>query len=77
MVIDTQTSETGQLFVLLTESVEELSDLLLAHRQRQLIVALEADTVRYLGIKAVEVFHPHLLQHRPQVVTCLWEILIH
>ena len=49
MVIDAHACETSQLLGLLSEFLEELSDFQLAHRPGNLVVALEADSLRNLG----------------------------
>ena len=73
MVIHTHPGKAGQLLVFLPELVEELPDLHLAHGHRQLVVALEADALWYLGIEFIKTTHPDFCL---KVITCMWKVFI-
>ena len=76
VVVDPIAGKTGELPVLRRQLLEGVAHLQLAHLRRQLVVALEADAVRNLGIEAVEAVHPRLRHHRLQVILCMWKILV-
>ena len=76
MVIDPHTSKTSQLSILLTQQVVSLTNLEFALRQWQVVVAFEADALRYLGIEFVKTLHPNLVEHRLKVVISMRKIFV-
>ena len=77
VVIYTQTSKAGQLFILGAEFLEHLSYFQFAGTSRQLIIAFEADALWYLGIEFIKTLYARLRQHRLKVLIRMWKILIH
>ena len=76
MVVDAEACETGQLLVLRAQQFEGLTHLQFTQSEGDLVVVLEADAVRNLGIEVVKRLTTHLLKHRLQVFLGMGEIFI-
>ena len=76
MVVDPIACKAGELFVLRTQFFKEFAHLHLTHLRGQLVVALETNGIRDLGIEVVEGPYPDFLHHRLQIVFRLRKVFV-
>ena len=74
MVIRALPHEHLQRGILGRESLEEITDLLLAHSVRQVVVSLVDEIRRYIRIEVVKTVDPYPLKHLANIILSMWEV---
>ena len=77
MVVDTGSCEAHKLPVLPSETVEEAAHFHLAHRRRQVVIALVQDFAGQFSIEVFKRFGSNLCQHAGNVLRGMRKIFVH